>query len=173
MPELTPLPSPSPAASNAERAAYAVAGAAVLAGKFSRPTLRVASARLYPQAEVTFADTAAEAALRVNRPFLEETVMTVLAGVAAQEIKFGAAHATEALERAARLLRAAARSDDEAGAEDAYLTVLLARARGELRRSWVEVEVVSLALQERGVLSGVEVQHRVECVQGIRGTTLN
>ncbi|SMB80274.1 hypothetical protein [Deinococcus hopiensis] len=173
MPELTLSTAASQTTLHAEHAAYALAGAAVLAGKFNRPTLRVTSARLYPEAQVTFGDTAVAFALRANRAFLEETVMTVLAEAAAQEIKFGAVGDARPLERAAQLLREAAQSSDEAEVGEAYLTVLLARTRGELRRSWVEVEVVSMALQERGVLSGQEIQHRVDCVQGIRGTTLN
>jgi len=150
-----------------------VAATAVLAGKYSRATLRVSTARLYPEPSVTFGDTATLHALRANRSYLEETVMTLLAAPAAEQIKFGHLPGTPALDQARKLLTDAAHSSDEAEAVEAYLAVLLARARGELRRAWVEVEVVGMALQEHGVLGGVEVRHRVECVQGIRGATLN
>ncbi len=51
--------------------------------------------------------------------------------------------------------------------------MLLARVRGELRRSWAEVEIVTIGLRERGVLDGHEIEHRVRCAQGIRSATLN
>lgn len=173
MPELTLRTTPGHEPTSPERSAYAVAATAVLAGKFSRPTLRVAAARLYPEPSVTFEHAATPPALRANRTYLEETVMTVLAAPAAEQIKFGALPDAPALDEARQLLTDAAHSSDEAEAVESYLATLLARARGELRRAWVEVEVVGMALQERGVLGGVEVRHRVECVQGIRGATLN
>lgn len=173
MPDLTPLTPPGQDLLRPESAAYRVAATAVLAGKFKRPTLRVHSARLYPHPGLTFEDTATPQALHANRAYLEETVMTLLAAPAAEQIKFGHTPDAPALEEARTLLLGAARNDDEAEAVGAYLAVLLARARGELRRAWVEVEVVGMALQERGVLEGLEVRHRIECVQGIRSATLN
>lgn len=175
MPNLPLHPATAPAleADLETRAAYALAARAVLAGKHNRPTLRVTRARLRPEVQLDFADHVHADALRVNRAFLEETVMVTLAGHAAQTIKYGEAQDGQGVPRARDLLLNAAQNDDEREAADAYLTVLLARARGVLRRCWAEVEVVALALLERGVLDGVEIEHRVHCVQGIRSATLN
>lgn len=172
-PHLTSAPAREAEADLEARAAYALAARAVLAGKHNRPTLRVTNARIRPEARLNFAEAVHPEALRVNRAFLEETVMVSLAGVAAQTIKFGEVHDQEELHRAREVLAGAAQNEDELEATEAYLTLLLARARGVLRRCWAEVEVVALALLERGVLDGVEIEHRVRCVQGIRSATLN
>lgn len=155
------------------RVAYATAAQAVLAGKYTRAPLRVTGARLRPLPGVAFAEPAHPQALRTNRSFLEEVVMVELAPLAAEQLKFPAETAPERLAAARHLLVQAAQNDDEAQAVDAYLTVLLARTRSTLRLCWPEVEVVALALLERGVLDGVEVAHRMRCVQGIRSATLN
>ncbi|AFZ68994.1 hypothetical protein [Deinococcus peraridilitoris] len=155
------------------RAAYAMAARAVLAGKYPRAPLRVVTARLRPTPEVRLAEAVHSQALRTNRAFLEEVVMVELAPLGAEQIKFGAEGTADSLERARQLLLSAAQHDDEALSVDSYLTVLLARTRGSLRHCWPEVEVVALALIERGVLDEVEIAHRVRCVQGIRSVTLN
>lgn len=153
--------------------AYGVAGSAVLASKFNRPTLRVKEARVRPRASLEFVVRVLPATLRAHRSLLEETVMTHLASIAAQQIKFGEALDDAALQAARRLLKDAAASEDEADAVEAYLTILLARARGELRRAWAEVEIVTLGLRERGALDGDAIDHRVRCASGIRTATLN
>lgn len=155
------------------RTAYATAARAVLAGKYTRAPLRVTSARLRPEPAVGFAEPVHPQALRSNRTFLEEVVMVELAPLGAEQLKFPSEVAPERLAVARQLLLQSAQNDDEVQAVDAYLTVLLARTRGMLRQCWPEVEVVALALLERGVLDGVEVAHRVRCVQGIRSATLN
>lgn len=157
----------------AERAAYSVAAAAVLALRLDRPHLRVQLARVRPHPEIEYAQRAHPAALRTNRAFLEDTALTLLAGPAAQQIKYGELYDHAALDRAAALLREAARNDDEAESAPDYATVLLARARGELRGAWAEVEIVSMALREHGALDGTQIEHRVRCTQGIRGASLN
>ncbi|MBB6096773.1 hypothetical protein HNR42_000185 [Deinobacterium chartae] len=151
------------------RRAYALAGTAVAASKLSRPTLRLA--RLGLEEGARYHTPALPAALRQNRAFLEDNVMAELAAVAAEQIKFGAALTDMAPMR--RTLEQAAANADEAEATQAYLEVLLARARGLLRRCWAEVEIVAMALQEHRVLEGSEVEHRIRCAQGIRSNTLN
>ncbi len=99
--------------------------------------------------------------------------MALLAGPAAEALKFAETHDTSALERARSVLQAAARTPEEAGATDAYLEILLARTRGELREVWTEVEVVTLGLLEHGSLSADEVRQRQHCVRGIRSSLLN
>lgn len=154
-------------------AAYGLAAACVLAEKFRRPTLRVTRASLRPEGTLTFSQVARPEVLRANRALMEETLIVDLAGVAARQVKYGTSP-TEA-ERSAVLDRLVAllRHDDEREVADAYLTVLLARARAELRRHWAEVEIVTIGLRERGWLDGPEIEHRIRCAQGIRGATLN
>ncbi|WP_045234192.1 hypothetical protein, partial [Deinococcus pimensis] len=73
-----------------EALAYGLAAAAVVAGKFRRPTLRVRQARLVPEVVLDFTVPLKEEALRLSRALLEETVMVDLAPAAARQIKFGA-----------------------------------------------------------------------------------
>lgn len=175
MPNLTPsvaVPA-DPERSPELPAALSLAAQAVLAGIYRRPSLRVRLARLRPEARLTFAELPALTALRHNRAFLEETVMVALAPLAARQIKFGAAATAEDFEEGRRTLVLAAGSQDEAEAVEAYLQVLLARARAALRHRWAEVEVLGLALLECGALDETEIAHRLNCVQGIRSATLN
>ncbi|WP_146237209.1 hypothetical protein [Deinococcus yavapaiensis] len=173
MPNLDILPASAPLSDTELSFAYGLAGSAVLACKFNRPTLRVKEVRVRPQPSLHFVARAQPGTLRVHRALLEETVMTQLAGVAARQIKFGEAQDDGALDGARRLLKDAAAHEDESDAVEAYLTILLARARGELRRAWAEVEIVTLGLREAGVLDGDAVEHRVRCASGIRSATLN
>lgn len=173
MPNLDLLSAPAPLSDTELSSAYGLAGSAVLACKFNRPTLRVKEVRMRPHVSMEFVARVQSVTLRAHRPLLEETVMTHLASVAAQQIKFGEALDGSPLDAARRLLKDAAANEDESDAVEAYLTILLARARGELRRAWAEVEIVALGLRERGALDGDAVEHRVRCASGIRTATLN
>lgn len=156
-----------------EAQAYGLAATAVMASKFRRPTLRVRQARLRPEATLTFEVNVTDEALRHNRTYLEETVMVELAPHAARRIKFGAAPDAQDLAAARRRLHVSAHGDEERVAVDAYMAVLLARATDELRRSWAEVEIVTIGLLGHGALDGSEIEHRLRCAGGIRGATLN
>lgn len=180
MPELHPTPAPAeateaPAPDAEDRAAFAAAAAAVLALKFNRPTLRPERVQARPAVALRFAQQAVPAALRAHRALREETALVLLAGAAAEHVKFGGAPDPAALDAARALLAASAPSDDEADPDvvEASLTVLTARARAELRRAWAEVEIVAIGLRAHGALDGVEVEHRVRCAQGIRSAALN
>lgn len=148
-----------------------LAAEVVLAHLHPRAPLRLTQVAL--EGGVTFAAPPHPQALALNRGLLEDVVLVALAGVAAARL-MGASHPDGSGSRDARALLASALTQpEEAEVQDAYLTVLEARARAALRRHWTEVEVVAAGLREYGSLDARAVAHRIACAQGIRGTLLN
>ncbi|WP_034383910.1 hypothetical protein [Deinococcus sp. YIM 77859] len=148
-----------------------LAAEAVLAHLHPRAPLRLKQVAL--EGGVTFAAQPHPQALALNRGLLEDVVLVSLAESAAARL-LGLPQPEGAGERAARaLLGAALIQPEEAEVQEAYLTVLEARARAALRRHWAEVEVVAAGLREHGLLDAQAVAHRIACAQGIRGSLMN
>lgn len=163
--------SQTPAQTDLRTRSLLLAAEAVLAHLHPRAPLRLQQVSL--EGGVTYAAEPHPQALAMNRGLLEEVVLVALAGAAAARL-MGVSLPTGGDGRDARALLASALTQpEEAEVQDAYLTVLEARARAVLRRSWAEVEVVAAGLREHGTLDAQSVAHRVACAQGIRRTLLN
>lgn len=148
-----------------------LAAEAVLAQLHPRAPLRLEQVTL--EGGVAFAAQPHPQALAINRALLEEVVLVALGGAAAARL-LGVSLPEGAGGRGARALLASALTQpEEAEVQDAYLTVLEARARAALRHHWAEVEVVAAGLREQGTLGAQAVAHRVACAQGIRSTLMN
>ncbi|KQR23006.1 hypothetical protein [Deinococcus sp. Leaf326] len=154
----------------AEILAQLLAAEAVLACLGARAPLRLETVSL-TDAAVHYALEPDLRALQNNRGLLDAVVMTALAQGAAAEI-LGVRPPISGRDPRA-LLQAALTEPEELATLDAYLQVLVGRARAALRRAWAEVQVVAAGLCEYGVLDVQAVHHRVACAQGIRGTLLN
>lgn len=152
-----------------------LAAEAVLAHLHPRAPLRVERVALGETPGVTYALAADPQALALNRGLREEVALVGLARSAMARLLGLAVGAGEgpACRDPRALLTATLTDPEELEVLDAQLTVLEARARALLRRSWAEVEVVAAGLREHGELDAREVAHRVACAQGIRGTLLN
>lgn len=181
MPRLSPFPAPA-TLPDAHGSAALAAAETVLAHLSGRAPLRITSVSLAddPAAgpAVRYALAPDLDALRANRGLLEDMVMAALAApVAAEMLGLAPAHGAASPPAAGRdarsLLDAALTEPEEREALDAYLSVLTARTRAQVRRAWAEIGVVAAGLREHGTLDAQEVRHRVACAQGIRGTLLN
>lgn len=176
----TPAPAPlttTAPSGDLRTASLLLAAEAVLAHLHPRAPLRLRRVALGETPGVTYALAPDPQALALNRALREEVALVGLArpamarllGLVGEEGETGGDVC-----RDPRALLAATLSDpEELEVLDAQLTVLEARARALLRRSWAEVEVVAAGLREYGELDGQSVAHRIACAQGIRGTLLN
>ncbi|MBB5232735.1 hypothetical protein [Deinococcus budaensis] len=172
-----PLPTASAAATaphaDLHAASLLLAAEAVLAHLHPRAPLRVAGVTLDAPG-VSYPLDPDPQALAAHRGLREDVVLVALARTAMARLLSVALPEAEAAARNPRRLLAAAVTDpEELEVLDAQLTVLEARARALLRRSWAEVEVVAAGLREYGQLDPQAVAHRIACAQGIRGTLLN
>ncbi|OLV18443.1 hypothetical protein [Deinococcus marmoris] len=170
MPRLTPFPAPT-ALPDLHGTATLAAAEAVLAQLSGRAPLRIDSVSVTDGPLVRYALAPDIEAMRANRGLMEDVVMAALAAPVAAgmldlpQVAGGRdAHA---------LLDAALTEPEEREVLDAYLLVLTARTRAQLRRAWAEIGVVAAGLREHGTLDAQDVQHRMACAQGIRGTLLN
>lgn len=148
-----------------------LAAEAVLAHLHPRAPLRLAQVTL--ESGVCYVTAPDSDALRLNRALAEEVVLVASAQVAAGALLGTGAVNARSPRVAAELLALALTEPEEQEVLPAYLSVLEARARVLLRRSWAEVEVVAAGLRELGRLDGRDVAHRIACAQSIRGTLLN
>ncbi|MFB9992485.1 hypothetical protein ACFFLM_10955 [Deinococcus oregonensis] len=148
-----------------------LAAEAVLAHLHPRAPLRLAQVSL--EEGVGYASVPDTAALRLNRALAEEVVLVASAQAAAGVVLGCGATPVGAQRDAGELLALALTDPEEQAVLPAYLSILEARARAVLRRSWAEVEVVAAGLREVGQLDSRDVAHRVSCAQSIRGTLLN
>ncbi|GGL99335.1 hypothetical protein [Deinococcus aerophilus] len=171
MPRLTPFPASTTALPDLHDAATLAAAEAVLAQLSGRAPLRIESVSLADGPAVRYALAPDLQAMRANRGLMEDVVMTALAAPMAAGM-LGLPPVAPGRDARA-LLDAALTEPEEREAVDAYLTVLSARTRTSLRRAWAEIGVVAAGLREHGVLDLQDVQHRMACAQGIRGTLLN
>ncbi|THF69994.1 hypothetical protein E7T06_09580 [Deinococcus sp. Arct2-2] len=147
-----------------------LAAEAVLAHLHPRAPLRLAQVNFEG---VAYASAPDPDALRLNRALAEEVVLVASAQAAARAL-LGLAPSRMGLVRdAGELLASGLTEPEEKEVLPAYLSVLEARARVLLRRSWAEVEVVAAGLRELGQLDARDVAHRIACAQSIRGTLLN
>ncbi|WP_102127364.1 hypothetical protein [Deinococcus planocerae] len=149
-----------------------LAAEAVLAHLHPRAPLRLAEVSLDGPG-VTYACPPDPQAMTLNRGLREEVALVALARAAMARLLGLTAEVGRPGRDARGLLGSALRDPEELEVLDAQLTVLEARARALLRRSWAEVEVVAVGLREHGTLDAQAVAHRVACAQGIRGTLLN
>ncbi|UQN05882.1 hypothetical protein [Deinococcus sp. QL22] len=147
-----------------------LAAEAVLAHLHPRAPLRLAQVTFEGVAYATAPDADA---LRLNRALAEEVVLVASAQAAAGVLLGLAAGIAESQRSAGELLALALTEPEEQAVLPAYLSVLEARARVLLRRSWAEVEVVAAGLRELGQLDARDVAYRISCAQSIRGTLLN
>lgn len=167
-----PLPAPqTPTLADLRTRSLLLAAEVVLAHLHPRAPLRLAQVAL--EGGVTFAAQPHPQALAMNRGLLEDVVLVALAGVAAARILGVPSPEGEGRRDARALLASALTQPEEIEVQDAYLTVLEARARATLRRHWAEVEVVAAGLREHGTLDAQAAAHRIACAQGIRRTLLN
>jgi hypothetical protein len=172
-PAPAPLQTPAHVSSDPRVFSLLLAAEAVLAHLHPRAPLRLAAVALGETPGVTYALAPDPQALALHRGLREEVALVALARRAMARL-LGLTGEVGAPERDARSLLASAVQDpEEREVLDAQLTVLEARARALLRRSWAEVEVVAAGLREHGTLDAQAVAHRVACAQGIRGTLLN
>jgi hypothetical protein len=148
-----------------------VAAEAVLAHLHPRAPLRLAQVTL--DGGVSYAAAPDTDALRLNRALAEEVVLVASAQAAAAALLGCVATPVGVQRDAGELLALALTDPEEQGVLPAYLSILEARARMLLRRSWAEVEVVAAGLRELGQLDARDVAHRISCAQSIRGTLLN
>lgn len=148
-----------------------LAAEAVLAHLHPRAPLRLAQVTL--DGGVSYATAPDADALRLNRALAEEVVLVALAQAAAGTLLGLAAGHAGSQRDAGELLALALTEPEEQTVLPAYLSVLEARARVLLRRSWAEVEVVAAGLRELGQLDARDVAYRIACAQSIRGTLLN
>lgn len=155
-------------------ASLLLAAEAVLAQLHPRAPLRLAGVSLEERAGVTYHLAPDPQAMTRSRGLREDVVLVALARAAMARLLHLPQPLDGVSERKARALLASALHDpEELEVLDAQLTVLEARARAALRRSWAEVEVVAAGLREHGSLDAQAVAHRIACAQGIRGTLLN
>lgn len=151
-----------------------LAAEAVLAHLHPRAPLRLAHVSVEEGAGVTYHLAPDPQALLRSRGLREDVVLVALARSAMARLLKLPPPPAAVPERDARTLLASALHDpEELDVLDAQLTVLEARARAALRRSWAEVEVVAAGLREHGTLDAQAVAHRIACAQGIRSTLLN
>jgi hypothetical protein len=174
-PTPAPLQLPAQLSGDLQTSSLLLAAEAVLAHLHPRAPLRLAQVSLEETPGVTYALAPDPQALTLNRGLREEVVLVALArGAMARLLGTGEEDGRATPDRDARaLLASSLRDPEELEVLDAQLTVLEARARALLRRSWAEVEVVAAGLREHGTLDAQAVAHRVACAQGIRGTLLN
>jgi hypothetical protein len=170
MPRLSSLSTP-PALADRDGAATLAAAEAVLAQLSGRAPLRVDSVSAADGPIVRYALAPDVAAMRANRGLLEDVVMAALAAPMAADL-LGLRQPAGSRD-ARTLLDAALTEPEEREVLEAYLTVLSARTRVQLRRAWAEIGVVAAGLREHGTLDAQDVRHRMACAQGIRGTLLN
>ncbi|ANE43472.1 hypothetical protein [Deinococcus puniceus] len=147
-----------------------LAAEAVLAHLHPRAPLRLAQVNFEGVAYTSAPDADA---LRLNRALAEEVVLVASAQAAAGALLGLAPSRMGSVRDAGELLTLALTEPEEQEVLPAYLSVLEARARVLLRRSWAEVEVVAAGLRELGQLDARDVAHRIACAQSIRGTLLN
>jgi hypothetical protein len=147
-----------------------LAAEAVLAHLHPRAPLRLAQVSFEG---VTYASAPDADALRLNRALAEEVVLVASAQAAAGALLGLSAVRVGVTRDAGEVLALALTEPEEQEVLPAYLSVLEARARLLLRRSWAEVEVVAAGLRELGQLDARDVAHRISCAQSIRGTLLN
>jgi len=148
-----------------------LASEAVLAHLHPRAPLRLAQVTL--EGGVCYVTAPDPDALRLNRALAEEVALVASAQAGAGAWLGSARGNVGSARDAAELLALALTEPEEQEVLPAYLSVLEARARALLRRSWAEVEVVAAGLRELGQLDARDVAHRIACAQSIRGTLLN
>lgn len=174
-PASAPHQTPAPASGDLHTSSLLLAAEAVLAHLHPRAPLRLTEVSLESAPGVLYALAPDPQALALNRGLREEVALVALARTAmARLLNVADRGGAGMTKRDARtLLTSALRDPEELEVLDAQLTVLEARARSLLRRSWAEVEVVAAGLREHGTLDAQAVAHRIACAQGIRGTLLN
>lgn len=175
MTRLLPAAAETPTLPDLHTASLLLAAEAVLAALHPRAPLRLAG--VAPGAGVTYHLAPDPQALAAHRGLREDVVLVALARPAMARLLALPQEGLEDVSEAARdprtLLASALTDPEELEVLDAQLTVLEARARALLRRSWAEVEVVAAGLREYGQLDAQSVAYRIACAQGIRGSLLN